>query len=158
MTAYLQQAQNTLTGVASRAAEKPRRMREAFRSRENNLRRLVASSPDAIVVTNADRGFIAANPKGLDLFGVSEANMRKFTIDAFLSHCQILRFAAHESPFMNREKIHGECTIRRLDGSLRIAECTLVTNFSPYRHLYRFRDVKNYVKPMTPFTYRQARP
>jgi PAS domain S-box-containing protein len=156
MTVYLQRAQNAFTRLARRAADKPRRLREAFRSREHDLRRLLASSPDAIVVTNVDRRFIAANPKALDLFGVSEANMRKFTIDAFLSHCQILCFAAHESHFMRREKFHGECTIRRLDGSLRVAECILVANFAPYRHLYRFRNAKNYVKPIATFKYPPA--
>lgn len=156
MTVYLQRAQNGFTRLARRAADKPRRLREAFRSREHDLRRLLASSPDAIVVTNVDRRFIAANPKALDLFGISEANMRKFTIDAFLSHCQILCFAAQESPFMRREKFHGECTIRRLDGSLRYAEYIFVANVVPYRHVYRFRNAKNYVKLIATFRYRPA--
>jgi len=106
------------------------------------LRKLLASSLDAIVVTNVDRRFVAANPKALDLFGVSEANMKKFTIDAFLSHGQTLSFAGRGSPFIRREKRDGECKIRRLDGSLRAAEYIFVANFVPNRHLCRFRNVK----------------
>jgi PAS domain S-box-containing protein len=106
------------------------------------LQKLLASSPDAIVVTNVDRSFVAANPKALDLFGVSETNMKKFTIDAFLLHYQFLYIAGHTLPFKGREKRHGECKIRRLDGSLRVAEYIFVANVVPNRHLCRFRNVK----------------
>ncbi|PYT69382.1 MAG: hypothetical protein DMG42_21905 [Acidobacteria bacterium] len=91
-TVYLQRTQNTLLRLARSIAEKRRRLREALRAREDDLRELLASSLDAIVVTNGDRRFVAANPKALDLFGISEANMRKFTIDAFVPCGQILDF------------------------------------------------------------------
>ena len=142
VTVDLRLAQNTLTRLARSAVDRSRRLQKAFRARENDLRKLLASSPDAIVVTNVNRRFVAANPKGLDLFGVSEANLKKFTIDAFLSHGHILSFSGHGSPFIRREKRHGECKIRRLDGSLRVAEYIFVANFAPNRHLCRFRNVK----------------
>jgi PAS domain-containing protein len=66
------------------ASEKTRRLDEARRARENDLREFLANSLDAIVVTNVDRRFVAANPKALQLFGVSVANIRQFTMDAFL--------------------------------------------------------------------------
>jgi PAS domain S-box-containing protein len=120
VTVDLRLAQNTLRLPRS-AVDRSRRLQKALRARENDLRKLLASSPDAIVVTNVNRRFVAANPKGLNLFGVSEANLKKFTIDAFLSHGHILSFSGHGSPFIRREKRHGECKIRRLDGSLRVA-------------------------------------
>jgi PAS domain S-box-containing protein len=135
---HLQQAQNTLTGLARTVADKPRRLREEVRARENELRRLLASSFDAIVVTDVDRRLVAANPIALRLLGVSEANMRKFTIDVFLSRGQISYFHANGSSFIGREERHGECKIRCLDGSLRAAEYTFVANFVPFRHLCRF--------------------
>jgi PAS domain S-box-containing protein len=141
MTVHLQRAQNTLTRLVRTFAEKRRRLQEALREREDGLRKLLASSPDAIVVTNGDHRFVAANPNALQLFGVSETNIRQFTIDAFLPGGQILDFDANGLPFMKREERHGKCRIRRLDGSLRIAEYTFVTNFAGRRHLSRFQDV-----------------
>jgi PAS domain S-box-containing protein len=141
MTAYLHRAQSTLTGLGRSFAEKPQRIQEELRERENALRKLLASSPDAIVVTNRDHRFIAANPNALDLFGISQANMKKFTIDAFLADGQILDFDAGGAPFIRRRERHGKCEIRRMDGSTRVAEYSFVANIVPLRHLCRFHDV-----------------
>ena len=84
VTVDVQRAQNTFTSLGRSVAQEPRRLQEALRVRENGLRKLLASSLDAVVVTNGDRRLVAANPKALDLLGISEANMRQFTIDAFL--------------------------------------------------------------------------
>jgi PAS domain-containing protein len=105
------------------------------------LRKLLASFPDAIVVMNGDHRFVAASPKALGLFGISETNMREFTIDAFLPGGQILGFEVDGPPFMRREERHGKCKIRRLDGSVRVAEYVFVANFVPFRHLSRFHDI-----------------
>src|ERR1700720_117944 len=92
VTVHVQRAQNTLTSLGRSVAQEPRRLQEALRVRENGLRKLLASSLDAVVVTNGDRRFVAANPKALDLLGISETNMGKFTIDAFLPNGQIPDF------------------------------------------------------------------
>jgi PAS domain-containing protein len=141
VTVHVQRVQSTLTRLGKSIAEKPRRLQEAIRVGENGLRKLLASSLDAVVVTNGDRRFVAANPKALDLLGISEANMGQFTIDAFLPHGQILNFDGTGPPFLRREERRGKCKIRRLDGSLRVAEYIFVANFVPLRHLSRFRDV-----------------
>ena len=140
MAVHLQRAQNTLTRLARSAAEKPRRLQEALHEREVGLRRLLASSPDAIVVTNGDHRLVAANPKALGLFGISERNMKKFTIDAFLPYGQILDFDANRPPFIRREERRGKCKIRRLDGSVRFAEYVFIANFAPLRHLSTFHE------------------
>jgi PAS domain S-box-containing protein len=139
VTVHLRRGLSTLAGREKNALEKTRRLQEARRARENDLRELMASSLDAIVVTNADRQFVAANPKALHLFGVSEANIRQFTIDAFLLG-QIRYFDGNGLPFKSREEKQGECQIRRLDGSLRLTEYIFVANFVPFRHLFRFRN------------------
>ena len=141
VTARLQRGQNTVARFGRSIADRPRRRQKALRSRENDLRKLLENSPDAIVVTNVEHRFVEANLKGLDLFGVSETNLSKFTMDVFLSHGQILEFQGIGSPLTRREERHGKCEIRRLDGSLRIAEYSFVANFVPSRHLYRFRNV-----------------
>jgi PAS domain S-box-containing protein len=142
VTAHLRQAQNMLGRLGRSVVEKPRRLQKVLRTRENSLQKLLAGSRDAIVMMDVDRRFVAANPKALHLFGVSETNMKKFTIDAFLSRSETLYFNGNGSPFKGREERHGECKIRRLDGGLRVAEYIFVTNFVPYRHLCRFRNVK----------------
>jgi PAS domain S-box-containing protein len=141
MAVQLQRAKNTLTRLRRSIAEKPRRLQEALRDRENDLRKLLSSFPDAIVVMNGDHRFVAASPKALGLFGISETNMREFTIDAFLPGGQILGFEADGPPFIRREERHGKCKIRRLDGSVRVAEYVFVANFVPFRHLSRFHDI-----------------
>jgi PAS domain S-box-containing protein len=142
VTLHLWQAPSALATLGRNVADKPRRLRKALRTRENDLRKLLESAPDAVVVTDVDHRFVAANPKALDLFGVSETNLRNFTIDAFLPRGQILYFDGNGSPFIGREERHGECKIRRMDGSLRAAEYSFVANFVPRRHLCRFRNVK----------------
>jgi PAS domain-containing protein len=126
---YLRQAQNTLTRLGRTVADKPRRLQEALRARENDLRDVLVSSLDPIVVTDVGWRFVAANPQGLDLFGVSETNMRMFNINAFIR-------------IMGRTERHGQCTIKRLDGSLRVADYIFVANCVPYRHLCKFGNAK----------------
>jgi len=135
-------AQNTLMRPGWRVVDRPRALQKALRARENELRKLLASSRDGIVITDVGGRFIAANSKALDLFGVSETNIKKFTFNLFASHGQTPYFAGHSSAFIRREKRHGECRVRRLDGSLRVAEYAFVAHFLPNRHVCRFRNVR----------------
>jgi len=140
VTVHLRQALNTLTERGKNVLEKTQRLQEARRARVNDLRKLLANSLDAIVVTNGDRRLVYANPKALDLFGVSELNMRNFTIDTFLSHCQILELRLKWF-VIRRDERYGKCKISRLDGSLRVAQYILVANVIPRRYLYIFLNV-----------------
>jgi hypothetical protein len=45
------------------------------------------------------------------------------------------------APFVHRRERHGECVIKRLDGSLLVAEYTFVSNVAVRRHLYRFQGL-----------------
>jgi PAS domain-containing protein len=94
----------------------------------------------ATVVTNGDGRLVYANPKALDLFGVSELNIRNFSIDTFLSHCQILELRRKWFLVAQNER-YGKCNISRLDGSSRVAEYVLVDDVIRRLHLYRFLDV-----------------
>jgi PAS domain S-box-containing protein len=140
MTVHLHRAQKTLTRLGRSDIDKSRRL-QGLRTKEDDLRKLLLENFDyAIVVTNDDRRLVYANPKALDLFGVSELNVRKFSIDTFLSHCQILEL--RRKWFLIRpDERYGKCKISRLDGSLRVAEYVLVANVIPFRHLYRFVNV-----------------
>ena len=141
--AELRRARNMLMRLANSVLGKPARLRQELRTRENELHELLISSLDGIVVTDDSHHFVTANSKALELFGVSEKNAEKFTIDAFLSHGQRLGLfdTNSGSPFIGRREGHGKCKIRRLDGSQRIVECVWVANFFPFQHLCRFCDV-----------------
>jgi PAS domain S-box-containing protein len=157
-TVSFRRAQSALASAGRSVIERPRRLREARRARETDLQRLMTNSGDAIVVTNDKRRFVDANPKALDLFGVSDSNMRNFTIDTFLSHCEILD-RRRKWFAIRRDEKYGRCKIRRLDGSLRIAEYILVANAIPGQHLYRFLNVAAArITPLKSAAKRPARP
>jgi len=147
----LEQAQSAMIRLGRTIVARHRRRQQSIRGRENELRTLLECSPDAIVVADGGRRFIEANQKGLDLFGVSEANMRKFTVDTFLPPGQIPEFERNGSPFRRRNATYGRCEIRRLDGSLRVAEYRFFANFVPFRHVYKFHNVvaMNQYRPAT---------
>jgi len=137
-------AQDAIVTLGRTIADKPRRMREIRLTRENDLRILLASSLDAIVVTDNDRRLVAANGKALELFGISELNMGNFTVGAFLAKVELPDFDWTDSSFDRREVRGSRCKIRRLDGGLRIAECQFVASIVPRRHLYKFMNVAPY--------------
>ncbi len=116
-------------------------LREAVLMRRNRLQTLLTDSSDAIVVMNEDRRLLAANPLAVSLFGVSEKNISKFSIDAFLPVSQISNFKSRGVPFLRGKELRGKCVIRRLDGRLRVAEFSFQPNFVPGLHLSRFRDI-----------------
>jgi PAS domain S-box-containing protein len=139
MTAHLHRAQQTLTGLGRSVVDKPRRL-QAGCTKEDDFRKCLHNCCDATVVTNGDRRLVYANPKALDLFGVSESNIRNFTIDTFLSHCEILELRRKWFLIRGDER-YGKCKIIRLDGSSRVAEYVLVDDVIPRLDLYRFLNV-----------------
>ncbi len=149
VTVNLRHALNPLMEWGKDALEKTQTLQESRRARENDLRELLASQVDSVVVTNHDRRFIAANLNALHLFGVSETNMRQFTIDAFLLEGEITHFDRNGLPFISREERQGQCKIRRLTGNLRIAEYAFVANFVSFRHLFIFRNDRECVARKT---------
>jgi PAS domain S-box-containing protein len=139
MTVHLRRAQKTLTRLGRGVIDKPRRL-QSRRTKEDDFRKCLQNFDYATVVTNGDRRLVYANPKALDLFGVSELNIRNFTIDTFLSHCQIHELRRKWFLIGQNER-YGKCKISRLDGSSRVAEYVLVDDVIRRQHLYRFLDV-----------------
>jgi PAS domain-containing protein len=137
----LLRALETLAKLARSISDKPRRLREERREREKNLRELLTTSFDPIVVTNGERRFVTANSRALDLFGISERNLTMFTIDAFLPHRQVLEFDERRASLVNSDEMEGKCDIKPLNGSLLVAQYTFISNIVPGRSLYRFRSV-----------------
>lgn len=146
---YVQKARNSVTSIGREIADKPRKMREARQTRENELRNLLATSTDVIVVTDDQHRFVAANTNALELLGVSEANIRNFTLDSFIPMAQILPFNGHWAAFGNNGVKKGNCRIRRLNGNLLLADYEFTANHLPFRHLCIFRNVT--CKTVRPF-------
>jgi PAS domain-containing protein len=144
VAAHLQKAWNSFGALGRSIADKPRMRREARWARENDLRNLLASSSQALVVTDGNRRLVAANRKALQLFGISEFNMSNFTIDAFLANVEIPKVDGNGLPFVTREDEPNRCKIRRLDGGLRVAECEFVADIVPSRDLYKFQNAAPY--------------
>ena len=141
ITVCLHRAQNALSRLGKNITDRHRQIREALRAREYELQVLLASSGDAVAVVNGDHCFVAANAKARELFGISETNIRKFNIDAFLRPNQIPDFDRNVSTFIRRNEKRGACEIHRLDGSVCVAEHILAANFLPLRHVCRFRNI-----------------
>jgi PAS domain-containing protein len=148
LTVHLHAVQNTFGRLRTSVADEPRRLQEAIRARESDLPRLLESSPDAIVLLNTHLRFVASNPKASDVFGISQKNMKMFAMDAFLPRGQIVPgFDDKSALFITRKEWHGECQIRRLDGSLRVAEFIFVANYLPFLHLCMFRNERKWQRP-----------
>jgi len=148
---HLQGAYRELTKLVRSVADKPRRLREASQARERDLRNLLTTSFDAIVVTDVDRRFVAANSRALELFGISERNIGMFTIDAFLPLHKSAGFDKISTPVIHRKGSHSKCQIKNLRGNLLVAEYTFVANVVPKRHMYRFRDIAPHeIAPFNP--------
>jgi PAS domain-containing protein len=148
----LQRAQGAALRIGKGVADAPRRLRDARSRRENDLQDLLANSPDAIVVTDAERRLVTANATALDLLGISEYNMKRFTIDAFL-----VKRAMRDVSGDGREDDKAvPCQIRRLDGGLRVAECVYLQEILPRRNLYRFLNAAPH--RITPFVFAERMP
>jgi PAS domain-containing protein len=140
-TRSIQRAGHTVANAGREIASKPQRIQEARKARENDLLNLMAKSLDAIVVTDDEHRFVAANTNALQLFGVSYANIRNFTLDSFIANGQVAGFNGHSASFGSSKMKKGNCKIRRLDGNVRLAEYEFMANHVPFRHLCIFRSV-----------------
>jgi PAS domain-containing protein len=132
--------QKKLAAVRSRTRKESQRIQDAFREKETYLNKLLTDSQEPVVVMNDSRRLLAVNPAGLRLFGISERNVRNFTLDAFLPWRQIPWFELHGLPFLRGRERCGKCQITRLDGSVKTAEFMFQANFIPGRHLSKFHE------------------
>jgi PAS domain-containing protein len=140
-TRSIQRAGHKVANAGREIASKPRRIREARRAREIDLLNLMATSLDAIVVTDDEHRVVAANTNALQLFGVSQANIRNFTLDSFIVSGRVAGFKGHGASFGSTEMKKGNCKIRRLDGKVRLVEYEFTASHVPSQHLCIFRSV-----------------
>jgi PAS domain S-box-containing protein len=134
-------AQEKMIAVVSKARKEHERLQVILREREAQLATLLADPSQGIIVTDDFHRVLVANQAALTLFGVSQKNINRFTIDAFLPDDQILDFRRRGLPFIRGTVRKGKCEIRRLDGSVRVVEFCFQAHFALNRHLSKFRDI-----------------
>jgi len=135
---HLHRMRLLLVGLRYRMKNGDRRWQEG--ERENHLLRLLKDSPEPIVVTDDEHRLLAANRAALTLFGISQTNLKNFSIDAFLRPDQVHCFQREGSPSRRAERL-GECQIRPLNGKPKVVAFSFQENFLLGRHLSRFHDV-----------------
>jgi PAS domain-containing protein len=116
------------------------RLQEGLRERENYLIRRLANSSEPTIVTDDAHRLLAANPAALVLFGISDKNLNKFTIDAFLRQDEVHCFERKGPPFIKGAERVGECQIRPLHGKPRVVEFSFQANFLLGLHVSKFRE------------------
>src|SRR5215470_4229862 len=104
--------------------------------------RLLADPVEATVLLDNKHRLVGANQAALSLLGISERNINKFTIDAFLSFGESGLKRTGRS-FMKKSERWRGCKIIRLDGSSMVGEFVCQANVAPGRHLSKFRKVKS---------------
>jgi PAS domain-containing protein len=98
------------------------RLQEVLRKQETELAKILIDSTEPVVVTDDAHRILAANAAALTLFGVSEANLYRFAIDAFLPSEQVHYFERNGPRFGRSAERVGECEIRPLVGKPKMVE------------------------------------
>lgn len=141
VSVWVQYLWDQSVGIVERMRHARQRLQGLVQERELRLAIVLSDSADAVVVTNDEHRFLAVNRAALDLFGVSEKNIPKFTMDAFLPRQETHLFDRTGPRFVRGTERRGGCRIRRLDGCFRDVEFTFQANFVFGRHLSVLRDV-----------------
>lgn len=128
-----------IVAAYNRAKLGHRRLQEALLERERRLSKLLADSPEPMIVTDDAHRVLDANSAGLALLGVSKANLRNFTIDAFLPSTQTHFFERGGPPFVKGIVRLGECEISRLDGKSQVTGFTFHPDVVLGRHVATFQ-------------------
>ena len=95
---------------------------------------------EATVLLDDKHRLVVANQAALSMFGISERNVGKFTMDTFVSYRESgFKWVGQSS--MKKTNEWCICKIRRLDGSSMVGEFVFQANVAPGKHLSRFRNV-----------------
>jgi PAS domain-containing protein len=143
VTRAVRSVSTVVTSFENRARLSHRRLQEALQERENRLTKLLADSSEPMIVTDDAHRVLDANLAGLTLFGISKANIHKFTVDAFLRSDQTHLFERSGPPFVRGATRLGKCEISRLDGKSQVVGFVFQPNFVLGRHLTKFQDLKS---------------
>ena len=117
------------------------RLQEVLRKQETELAKILIDSTEPVVVTDDAHRILAANTAALALLGVSEGNLHRFAIDAFLRSEQVHYFERRGPRFSKSEERMGECEIRPLVGKPKVVEFSFQENYTLGSHVSKFHIV-----------------
>jgi PAS domain-containing protein len=117
------------------------RLQEVLRKPETELAKILIDATEPVVVTNDAHRILAANTAALTLLGVSEANLHRFAIDAFLPSAQVHYFERNGPRFGRSALRVGECEIRPLVGKPKVVEFSFQENYTLGSHVSKFHIV-----------------
>ena len=137
----IQSVRRGLVDFAQLLREGRSRLQEVLRKQETELAKILIDSTEPVVVTDDAHRILAANRAALTLFGVSEANLHRFAIDAFLPSEQVHYFQRNGPRFIKSAERRGECEIRPLVGKPKVVEFSFQENYTLGSHVSRFHIV-----------------
>ena len=130
--------------LISRYDVRSRHRNRRLSQRERQLRAVFEGTLDALVITDDEGRYVAANPAAADLFGLSRSELVGEHIADFASESE--NFGAQWERFRAEGEARGEFELVRPDGETRIVAFAATANVLPGRHLSALRDVTDQIE------------
>jgi PAS domain S-box-containing protein len=130
--------------LVSRYDVRSRDRHRRLRRRERQLRAVFEGTLDALVVTDDEGRYVAANPAAADLFGVSRSELIGKTVADFAAETTAVE--EQWARFLDDGEARGEFELVRADGESRSVAFAATANVLPGRHLAAIRDVTDRVE------------
>ncbi|MFB6102551.1 MAG: PAS domain-containing sensor histidine kinase [Haloplanus sp.] len=111
---------------------------------ERRFRAVFEGTLDALVITDDEGRYVAANPAAADLFGVSRSELIGKHIADFAA--EDVDLEAQWSTFLDADEPRGTFELVRPDGEIRTVAVAATANVLPGRHLSALRDVTERVE------------
>jgi PAS domain S-box-containing protein len=125
--------------LISRYDVRSRHRHRRLSQRERQLRAVFEGTLDALVVTDDEGRYVAANPAAADLFGLSRSELVGRQITDFANEPEAAE--TQWETFLERGEARGEFDIVRADDEHRSVAFAATANVLPGRHLAALRDV-----------------
>jgi diguanylate cyclase (GGDEF)-like protein/PAS domain S-box-containing protein len=109
--------------------------------RERELRAIIDTTEDALLVANDDRQYVAANPAACRMFGLPLHELLERRVDDFIPDADPLGIEESWTAFLHAGAQRGEMRLRRPDGREIEVDFAAVARHLPGRHLSILRDI-----------------
>jgi PAS domain S-box-containing protein len=134
--------------LVSRYDVRARRRHGRLSRRERQFRAVFEGTLDALVITDDEGRYVAANPAAADLFGLPRSELVGMHVGDFLDA---------DEPFGDGDRRRGEIELRRPDGEVRTVAFAATANVLPGHHLSALHDVTDRAERETEVRQERAR-
>lgn len=121
--------------------DKVRSAAAAAGDRERELRAIIDTTSDALLVADDERRYVAANPAACRLFGLPQDELLGRRIDDFIPGADPHAIDEVWKEFLEVGEQRGEIGLRRPDGREIVVDFAAVARHLPGRHLSILRDI-----------------